>query len=83
MRTMYFDTGVTPHGHKPPITLYKDQVWRNGTKQIPFDVDAPENATLMFACDNPDLPESKIPNVIVREMFNTSMLSRFAYLRVY
>lgn len=79
MRTMYFNTGCTPNNSP---NLYKDQVWRNGTKQIPFDVDAPETARLLFLCDDPNAPETKIPGVIVREVFNTSMSSRYAYLKV-
>ena len=79
MRTMYFDTGVRPEINS---SLYEGQVWRNGTKQIPFDVDAPESAVLLFACNTPDLPESKIPNIIVREIFNSTLCSRYAYLRI-
>jgi hypothetical protein len=75
---MYFDTGCRPHNSP---NLHKGQVWRNGTKQIPFDVDAPESATLLFLCDNPELPEATDPAVLVREVFNTAMLSRYAYLR--
>lgn len=36
----------------------------------------------MFCCDNPNLPESKDKSVIVREMFNTVLLSKYAYFRV-
>lgn len=79
MRTMYFDTGCTPENSPG---LYKGQVWKNGTKQIPFDVDAPENATLLFLSDKLDDETTLIPGIIVREVFNTSMLSRYAYLRV-
>jgi hypothetical protein len=82
MNKFYFNTGVVPHGHNPPIPLCKGQVWLGGTKQIPFDADAPEDAELLFLCDNPDLPESKLDNVIVREVSNTSMVSRFAYFQV-
>ena len=80
MNKFYFDTGVSPKSGSP---LYADQVWRGGTKQIPFEADAPKNATLMFLCNKPDLPESKIPNVIVREVFNTSMVSKYAYFRIF
>lgn len=80
MRTMYFDTGVRPYNS--PI-LHEGQVWRNGTKQIPFDVDAPENASLILLCDNPELPEYQCDNIIVREVFNTAMISKYAYLRIY
>lgn len=79
MRTMYFNTGCTPENS--PV-LYKGQVWKNGTKQIQFDVDAPENATLLFLSDKLDNETTLIPGTIVREVFNTSLLSRYAYLRV-
>ena len=86
MRTMYFDTGVSQtavYTHPPyHPRIFKGQVWRNGTKQIPYDVDAPENATEMFLCDTPDLPESKLPGVIVREVFNTTMSSKYVYLKI-
>lgn len=88
MNTFYFDTGVKPYCENcfglngKPIGLYGRQVWRGGTKQIPFDYDAPLNATFLFACDNPDLGESKLENVIVREIFNSDLLSKYAYFRI-
>lgn len=78
MRTMYFDTGCTP-ANSPH--LFKGQVWRNGTKQIPFDVDAPESATLMFLCSNPNEPEALMPGVIVRKVHSTYLENYYAYLR--
>lgn len=84
MTTFYFNTGVTPFGHSnPPMTLSEGQVWRGGTKQIPFDCDdVPENASFMFACDNPELRESKYEGVIVREIHNSTLCSKYAYFRV-
>lgn len=79
MNKFYFNTGVRL---KSGSSLWKDQVWRNGTKQIPFECEAPENATLMFLCHNPDLPESKIPGVIVCKVYNSSMTSDYAYFRI-
>lgn len=79
MNTFYFNTGVRPENRRK---LYKGQVWRNGTLQIPFDAEAPAHATLLFACDNADQPESKLPNVIVRPIFNTILLSEYAYFKV-
>lgn len=76
MNTFYFNTGVRGY----PTT--KGQVYRNGVKQIPFDANAPANALLMFLCDNPNLPESEQPGVIVREVVNTTMISKYAYFRV-
>ena len=84
MKTFYFNTGVTPFGHSnPPMTLGAGEVWRGGTKQIPFDCkDVPDNASFMFACDNPSLRESTYENVIVREIFNSTLCSKFAYFKV-
>ena len=79
MNTFYFDTGVS-YANYP--YLFGRQICKGGTKQIPLDADAPANATLLFMCDDPNLPESKCPNVIVRETFNTDMLSKYAYFRV-
>lgn len=80
MNTFYFDTGVKPWNCNG---LTKGQVWRNGTKQIPFDADVPKNSTLMFLCDNPNLGESRAHNVRVVEVHNTVMVSKYAYFRVY
>lgn len=79
LNQFYFNTGVL-YANYP--YLYGDQVNRGGTKQIPFQADAPQDAHLMFLCDNPNLPESTIPGVIVREVFNTSMCSKYAYFRL-
>ena len=79
MNTFYFNTGVKPWNCNG---LSKGEVWKNGEKQIPFDCEAPENARFMFACDNPDLPESKYSSVKVFEIFNTSLCSKYAYFRI-
>jgi len=84
MNTFFFNTGVVPF-HNPPVKLSEGQVWRDGTKQIPFDCDnVPENAVFMFACDNPDLQEYKDPGetVIVRLIHNSTLCSKYAYFRV-
>jgi len=86
MKTFYFDTGVRPENVRNPGFPYKHHqkagnIIKNGTLQIPFDAEAPEGSTLMFMCDNPDLPEGKVAGVIVREVSNTSMLSKYTYLR--
>ena len=64
----------------------KRHVWRGGTKQIPFDADAPEGSTIICLCDNPDLPDRKGPGVIVREVVNNigkfGMLSKYVYFQV-
>ena len=78
MNTFYFNTGVKQSYNN----LTNGQVWKNGVKQIPFDADAPKNASLLFLCDSPDLSESKLKDVIVKEVFNTSLVSKYAYFRV-
>lgn len=81
VKTFYFNTGVKPYGHVPPVTLGHGQVWRGGTKQIPFDCDGvPKGAIFEFACDNPGLRESEY--LLVREIHNSALLSKFAYFRV-
>ena len=78
--TFFFDTGVRPSSGS--TDLYKDQVWRNGTKQIPFDADAPKGSLVMFLCNDPNLISGKAPNVIVCEVSNTSLSSKYAYMMV-
>ena len=87
MNTFYFNTGVRPSTvHNPPFPYKyhekKGHSIARGVLEIPFDCDAPQDAEFLFGCDNPDLPESKIPNVIVREIFNTSLVSKYAYFKV-
>jgi hypothetical protein len=86
MKTFYFNTGVRPEKVNNPPFAYdyhknKGHVIKGRTLHIPFDCDAPDNATVWFLCDKPDLPESKLPYVIVREVFNTTMMSKYVYLR--
>lgn len=85
--TFYFNTGVRPNPcAKPPIKASPEfgQVLRDGTVQIPFQVEGvPENAFLLFLCDNPDLPESKVKNVLVAKLLpGSGMISKFAYFRL-
>ena len=83
MTTFYFNTGVRPFIHNPPVHIGQGEVLRGGTKQIPFDCDdVPEGADFMFACDNPELRESKYEGVIVREIHNSVLCSKYAYFRV-
>jgi hypothetical protein len=80
LNKFFFNTGVKPSSGAP---LCKGQEWSsNGIKVIPFECDAPKDAHLMFCCDNPNLPESTCETIIVREMFNTTMVSKYAYFRV-
>jgi hypothetical protein len=80
MGTFYFDTGVHPENTNG---LHGAQVWRNGTKQIPFECDAPEGSALVCMCNNPDMPMYRnAPGVKVFPVRNTDMASRYAYMRV-
>ena len=84
MKRFTFNTGVRPENVINFPYEYHRSVGNiiSRTLLIPFDADAPENASLMFLCDNPNLPESKADTVIVREVFNTSLVSKYAYFRV-
>lgn len=73
MRQFYFNTGV-----KSSMPNAVPGVNRGGTMQIPFQCDVPENATFMYACDNSDLDKNN-PNVIVAEIHNSALLSKYAY----
>lgn len=79
MNKFYFDTGVKPWNS---ARVFADEEWYNGTKRIPFYADAPADAHLMFLCDDPERPESEAPDVIVRRVFNTSLVSQYAYFRL-
>ncbi|GJQ44010.1 MAG: hypothetical protein JETCAE03_35080 [Ignavibacteriaceae bacterium] len=82
MRTFYFNTGVRPENNP---NLFGNQVWRGGTKQIPFtcDIDESSRVKFLFACDNPNLEESKSENVIVKEIQEPNgLLSKYAYFLV-
>ena len=70
-----FNTGVHISSGAP---LYDDQFWDgNGVKCIPFDCeDVPEGARFAFAASVSDLGHE---GMIVREILNSSILSRFAY----
>lgn len=89
MRQFFFDTGVKFKNHDGLCNqantngLFRNQVWREGTKQIPFSCeDVPDGSTFMLTCDNPDLPQSKLDFVIVREIHNSGLLSKYAYFRI-
>ena len=84
MTTFWFSTGV-----RLSTTSFKEKNdrWVRSTdgdfvRLIPFDCDAPKNAIHLFSCDYPNLPESKLPDIIVRPVFNTTMLSKYAYFRI-
>lgn len=84
-RTFYFNTGVRRDAFQnPPVSLGKGQIWSpNGVKVIPFDCyDVPKNAVFKFACDDPNLKESKIQGYLVREIHNSTLISKYAYFFV-
>ena len=82
-KTFYFNTGVKPESGSP---LFGRQVWKYGTKQIPFTCNnVPKSAVFCFACSNKELPESKLSNFIVREITDNGpngMLSKYAYFKI-
>jgi len=87
MNTFYFNTGVNPttiHNPEFPYEYHKKvgNVIKGGVLQIPFDCNAPKNAKLMFLCSDPELDEGKQSNVLIVEVFNTSMCSKYAYFKV-
>lgn len=83
MKTFYFNTGVRPYIHNPPVKIGKGQCVRGGTMQIPFDCEnVPDNAQFLFASDNPEPMEAKAENVIVREIFNSTLVSKYACFRL-
>jgi hypothetical protein len=84
MKTFYFNTGVRIYDHNPPVPLCKGQISSpNGVKIIPFDCDdVPDNATFRFACDNPNLKEASYAHIIVREIHNSTLISKYAYFNI-
>ena len=82
MNTFYFNTGVKPENVSNFPYEYHKKVENviKGTLCIPFDCDAPVDATLMFMCGDKNLPRTE--NVIVREVFNSSSPSKYAYFRL-
>jgi hypothetical protein len=69
MKTFYFNTGVRPYIHNPPVPIINGRVVRGGVMLIPFKCDGvPDGAKLMFMCDDPNLPESKCENVVVAKI---------------
>lgn len=75
MKTFNFNTGV-----KNPEVLMKGHVLSsNGVMLIPFSCeDVPDNAQFAFAGNDPTIAG----NLIVSEMHNTAMSSKFAFFRV-
>jgi hypothetical protein len=79
-KTFYFNTGVRIGSG---AALCQGQIWRDGVKMIPFDCEnVPDGAVFMFACDTANAPESKLPCFIAREIYSTSLLSKYAYFQI-
>lgn len=82
MKTFYFETGVrrSVSSYSAPGDVWKPIGDGDEVRLIPFDCDnVPESATLKFLCNDPNIVE---PNTIVQEVYNTTMLSKYAYFRV-
>ena len=84
MKTFYFNTGVKIWNN-PHIPGGIDS--GNGTVVIPFDcADVPEGAKQLYCCDSPNITlHPHIPadcDVIVREIHNSKMISKYAYFTV-
>jgi hypothetical protein len=79
MRTFYYNTGVKPWNNGK---LYDGDKFINNELHIPFDCDnVPENAEFMYLCGNPSLFNTN-GHIIVREVLNTRMSSKYAYFRL-
>lgn len=80
MRTFYFNTGVRPYDHSPPVKAMPGNVIRGGTLQIPFDcADVPEGSVFEYASDG---TQALAACFIRREMHNTNMVSKYAVFRL-
>lgn len=82
--TFYFNTGVRPEKIQGFPYQYHEEIGNaiRGTLCIPFECEAPENANFLFACDIPDLPESKNENVKVFKITGGNLLSDYAYFTI-
>ena len=77
MRTFRFGTGVKASFNRIPNT----EIDSNGVQYFTFDCEnVPEGSTFLYACDSPDL-EIGNASVIVREIHNSHLLSKYAYFR--
>ncbi|MFW6247420.1 MAG: hypothetical protein ACOC22_04605 [bacterium] len=81
MNTFYLNTGVKQEDRG---FLMEGEVFRGGVLQVPFDCEAPDNAELMFLCNNSDLFEDdeEADNIKVFEIHNTVIASKYAYFKV-
>lgn len=77
MYKMYFNTGVTPSGHNPPIKpVLPFQTWRGGTLQVEYHLEhkPPQGARLLWLCSTLDTTQGRINIKIV----GGGMLSGYA-----
>jgi hypothetical protein len=84
MAKFEFNTGVRPESGSK---LFGDhQQWRTArggglVKVILVYADVPEGSELLFASDHDDLPESKVPGIVVAPITG-GLLSAFGYFRL-
>jgi len=71
--TFYFNTGVRPYEHTPPVPIMKWMVLRGGVIQIPFECeDVPDGAIFKFASSNLDFHKQDIQaGLIVRQILQS------------
>lgn len=75
MKKYYFNTGVKISANSNILGGIDSD---NGIIVIPFECEnVPEGATFAFACNNPAVEYSK--NMIVREIHNSKLASKYAY----
>lgn len=83
LNKFYFHTGVNAYKTPNfPFDYHKkvgNVIGVTGELLIPFECEAPENATLMFLTDYDNLSESRLPNVRVYRVYNTTLVSKYAY----
>ena len=82
-KTFYFNTGVRPWNRSK---LFGEQIWKDGTIQIPFTCEnVPNGAKFLFACNIHDCWELRLKSIIVRRILDyghNGLLSKFAYFSV-
>lgn len=84
MAEFEFCTGVRPESGAKLFGEY--QRWRptvggGVVKVVLLYADVPADSTLLFACDQPDLPDAKAPGVVVAPITG-GLVSKFGYFRV-
>ncbi len=79
MKTFYFDTGVRPYAHTPPVPVTSGYVLR-GTMQIPFNCEGvPDGAFFKFAADDPTLGKGLHCAEILP---GSAMVSKYAFFQI-